>query len=159
MLGATLEMTDAVLSAVDSHLPKRLTSGLEHDRARLRADMADLGTPIVAGTSHVMIGTRAGALGALYVCEGSKLGARVLAPQVEAGLGLTARRGAAYLNGEGTAPGARWRAFVETLNSDVTGKADLKNALLAARRVFHLLIDSYEAARWPAICETRGSDR
>ncbi|MFW5654255.1 MAG: biliverdin-producing heme oxygenase [Roseicyclus sp.] len=158
MLGAMLGMTEAVLPAVDARLPPLLTAGLHRDRARLGADLADLGAPVPPPPSGIEVPSRAGALGALYVCEGSKLGARVLARQAEAGLGLTMDFGAAYLNGDGAAAGARWQGFVEALDRDVTGHGDMRDALRAARRVFHLLIDSYEAARWPILCETRGSD-
>ena len=53
-------------------------------------------------------------------------------------------RGASYLNGKGAAAGARWRAFVETLNRTVVRPDDLRGAVHTARGVFRLLIDSYE---------------
>lgn len=159
MVRATFEMTEAVIRAVDAYLPERLKSGIERDRVRLQADLAYLGMPSSVGSSGLEIGTKAGALGALYVCEGSKLGARVIARQVEAQLSLTAAHGASYLHGDQAAAGARWGAFIKILNSDVTGRAELQDALLAARRVFHLLIDSYETEKWQMTCKVPVSDR
>jgi heme oxygenase len=82
MVRTTFEMTEAVISAVNAYLPLRPNSGVERGRVRLDADMAYLGMPCSVGSSSLEIGTRAEALGALYICEGSKLGTRVLARQV-----------------------------------------------------------------------------
>ncbi len=51
----------------------------------------------------------AGFLGALYVLEGSTLGGRVLARQVEMVLKLTSGQGNAYFQGHGAATGALWK--------------------------------------------------
>jgi heme oxygenase len=83
-------------------------------------------------------------MGAVYVCEGARLGGRVLSRRVEAGLGLTPAHGAAYLAGEGAAAGARWRDFVAELNRAVTTPRDGARALHAARAVFALIIARYE---------------
>ena len=146
MLRTMLDMTETVLRAIDTCLPAQLTVGLEQDRARLRSDISDLGASVLPRASGIVIGSRAEALGALYVCEGSKLGARILARQAETGLGLTAEHGAAYLNAEGTASGARWQAFVATMNRDIVHPDDVHQALLAARSVFRIIVDRYKEA-------------
>lgn len=146
MLRANLDMTETVVCAVEPHLPGWLTSGLDRDRMRLRTDLADLGATCSPHAATVSIADRAGAMGAVYVCEGARLGGRVLARQVQETLGLTADHGAAYLGGEGGDTGARWRGFVDALNRDLARPDDLDRALLAARSIFALIIKSYEEA-------------
>lgn len=51
----------------------------------------------------------AGFLGALYVLEGSTLGGRILARQVETVLELTPGQGNAYFEGHGAATGVLWK--------------------------------------------------
>lgn len=144
MLRANLNMTETVLQAVEHSLPRGLIAGLEQDRARLGSDLVDLGTTCRPRAAAVDITGRAAAFGALYVCEGARLGGRVQAAQVKQRLGLTADYGAAYLNGDGSDAGARWRGFVATLNREVAGLDDLRQALLAARAIFTIIIMSYE---------------
>lgn len=57
----------------------------------------------------------AGFLGALYVFEGSTLGGRFLAKQVEAALGLVPGQGSAYFQGHGAATGPMWREVTEQI--------------------------------------------
>lgn len=51
------------------------------------------------------------AFGCAYVLEGATLGGRSLVPVVQARLGITAERGAAFLASYGDAVGEMWRAF------------------------------------------------
>ncbi len=69
-------------------------------------------------------------LGALYVLEGSTLGGRFLARQVETVLGLTPGQGNAYFVGHGPATSALWKeltaeiaAVPEVLSDDLVGAA------------------------------------
>jgi len=143
MLRANLDMTETVLQAVERSLPRPLVAGLERDRARLRSDLADLSAICPPRKTAMDTLGKPAALGALYVCEGARLGGRVLAAQVNDYLHLNADHGAAYLNGDGSGAGARWRGFVATLNRDVVGPDDLDRALSAARTVFNLIIANY----------------
>lgn len=146
MLRANLAMTESVRLAVEAHVPRWLTAGLDRDRARLCSDLADLGAAARPCASSLAISDRAGALGAIYVCEGARLGGRVLARQVEERLGMTAHHGASYLDGEGAGAGPRWQSFVATVNRELARPEDLDQALHAARTIFSLIIQSYEEA-------------
>lgn len=85
----------------------------------LQADCLALGVSARAAISvramPAMIDT-AGLLGALYVTEGSTLGGRLLSLRAAA-LGMTAERGAAFLNAYGATCGDRWRSFLAVLES------------------------------------------
>ncbi len=56
-------------------------------------------------------------LGCIYVLEGSALGARAMAPLVEAKLGLTKTRGATFFWGYGEEGKPLWRIFLNSLNA------------------------------------------
>ncbi|MGC4117255.1 MAG: biliverdin-producing heme oxygenase [Myxococcales bacterium] len=89
-------------------------------RALLEADLAWLG--IDAGRlpwcrSLPVLESEARALGALYVVEGSALGARVLSRRIGEALGLNPRRGLAFLAGGGEDVGPRWRRVVGGLEA------------------------------------------
>lgn len=146
MLRSNLIVTQAVARAAAPHLQAWLTLGLERDCGRLRADLADLGATCTMPAVRIEIGDAAGAMGAVYVMEGARLGGRVLARQVRTSLDLTDVRGAAYLNGEGDASGARWRHFVEALNAGIVSPGDIDRALGAARSTFGLIISTYGEA-------------
>ncbi|QMU28915.1 biliverdin-producing heme oxygenase [Adhaeribacter radiodurans] len=56
-----------------------------------------------------------GALGALYVMEGSTLGGKFISKIVYETLGFTPENGIAFFNGYGTQTGPKWKAFQEAL--------------------------------------------
>jgi heme oxygenase len=144
MLQANLRMTEATLRAIRPHLPAWMTQGLTDDCARLEADLARMGTGRPTMERVVPVHDRAAALGAAYVCEGARLGGRVLARRVREEIGFTADFGASYLNGGGADTGGRWRAFVEILNRELRTQGGIDRALCAARGVFMLIIEDYE---------------
>ena len=154
MLQANLAMTEAVLAAARPYLPEDMIRNLEQDRGRLRCDLAFLGSGPGLGpgaaSAPFALRDRAEAMGALYVCEGARLGGRVLARQVSERLGLGAENGAGYLSG-GADQSARWRDFQGALERELVTTPARKAALEAACRVFELIIRSYEGPG----CDTR----
>ncbi|MBS0252216.1 MAG: biliverdin-producing heme oxygenase [Proteobacteria bacterium] len=56
-------------------------------------------------------------LGCVYVLEGSALGARAMAPTVEARLGLTKTHGAEFFWGYGEGGKLLWRTFLASVNA------------------------------------------
>jgi heme oxygenase len=142
MLQANLAMTEAVLDAVAAHLPSSTTRDLRMDRARLLSDIKALGAEPRYRCESLVFASRSAALGALYVCEGARLGGRVLAKHAGARLGLSARHGAAYLNGSGD-QGARWHAFLALLDDELVAQSCRDHAVEAARQVFELIIRLY----------------
>ena len=118
---AWLEPTEQRLASALNHLVA------VHRRAgRLETDLAALGEPLPAsaGTAALPpLATEADALGCFYVLEGSALGGQIVSRHVERTLGLDARTGAAYFNGDGAATGSRWRAVCRTLDAYPAGPA------------------------------------
>lgn len=82
----------------------------------LAADLRDLGLAAIAPEAAPDVSSPSRALGALYVLEGSALGARVLLPQVRT-LGFDADHGARHLALQ--PKGAGWREFVTRLDAAV----------------------------------------
>jgi heme oxygenase (biliverdin-IX-beta and delta-forming) len=79
--------------------------------------------------------------GALYVIEGSSLGARVITKFLQSHLGLDASSGGRFHEGYGAATAANWRLFLDRLQSAVdSGEADLDEVLEGALQMFHLLL-------------------
>ena len=68
--------------------------------------------------------SRAYVLGAHYVVEGSALGGRGLARQLDALLGPHETAGRAFLNGHGVATGSVWRAYLTRLSAAPDGPGD-----------------------------------
>lgn len=94
--------------------------------AELTADLLDLGTQPEPATD-IPVYSRAEALGAIYVLEGSRLGGRVLARSVPAGL---PRR---FL---GAGEPSLWRVLIEVLDKNLVTEEQLSAATGAARAVF-----------------------
>lgn len=139
----------APLEAIQAELARGFAPDAPlRDRSRLLArDLAALGTaphelprcrelPALAGVE--------GLAGSLYVVEGASLGGQLVARAVEARLGLTAARGAAFFVGAGPATHARWRSFLAWLEA-VVGRGGSEPAIVeAACETFRAL------ARWSA---------
>ena len=106
-------------------------------------DLADLGliSPPVAQGAPGSILSEGGVWGALYVLEGSALGARVLQRRAEA-LGMTAQHGARHLAHQVSDNGAckTFLAILEAAPLDATEEAA---GLLAARRTFEQFDRAY----------------
>lgn len=79
------------------------------------------------------------AFGCAYVLEGATLGGRSLMPLVEARLGVTGERGAAFLASYGDAVGEMWRAFGAALNQYCADAGRRSRAAEAAIATFSAL--------------------
>lgn len=144
MLQSNLSVTETVYRATAPLLPPDMRENLAVDMRRLRQDLAELDVRPFDDDADLELHESAGAIGAMYVLEGARLGGRLLARRVEAELGLTAGRGAAYLNGDGADTGRRWRRFLIELEERLVSPEDLERALLGARATFSLVIRRYE---------------
>ncbi len=134
----------AVAAAVRPFLNHCFLEGLERDIARLDSDLRDLGGCADGGPASGAIGieSRAQAMGALYVMEGSRLGARLLSRRVSQMLGMSADRGACFLFGDGKAGALRWRQFVSQLDEAIVTKSELDAALAGTRRTFQYILQA-----------------
>lgn len=81
------------------------------------------------------------ALGALYVAEGSNLGAAFLLKHAEANLDLSTEFGARHLAGAPDGRGLRWRAFTAALDAVPLSDADEDCVTAGARRMFDRVSD------------------
>jgi heme oxygenase (biliverdin-IX-beta and delta-forming) len=103
-------------------LPAHLVAWFDARRraAAVRCDLRalDVAMPPPARLNLALHGTAA-AMGSLYVLEGSALGAQVIAPRLQARLGIAAHNGGAYFAGWGEHTGARWREFRRVLDEAV----------------------------------------
>ena len=131
-LGALYSVLEPWESFARLYHPAALTT-LVSDRRRaplLEEDLRQLDSPMPAiipfdpanipglanSSQHTdPAGVTASFLGAMYVVEGSSLGGQYLARHLEATLGLTGERGAAYFRGYGERTGALWQQFKAVL--------------------------------------------
>ena len=90
----------------------------------------------------------AGFLGALYVLEGSTLGGRILARQVETVLNLTPGQGNAYFQGHGAATGALWKEVTAEIAA-VPDDMSLR-VVDAARRTFAAFREALKGGGQPS---------
>lgn len=117
--------------------PRRRTHLLAADLLALGLAPGELDRLPVCPPIHLQ--DRAGALGAMYVLEGSTLGGQVVARHVVAELGLCAGQGCSYYTAHGAATGRMWRAFRQRLLDEDPG-ADAGAAMVrAAQRTFTCL--------------------
>ena len=144
MLQSNLAVTETVHRATEPLLPPHMREGLAVDALRLREDLVGLDARPYGDEAHLQLDEPAGAMGALYVLEGARLGGKLLARRVEAEFGLTAEHGATYLNGDGADTGRRWRQFLAALEERLASPDDLARAVAAARATFWLVIRQYE---------------
>lgn len=106
----------------------------------LADDLRDLGVVrLPAAGAPMRIPTRSAALGALYVLEGSALGARLLRRRAAA-LGFDESFGAGHLAAQVADP-TRWRRFLLLL--ETMAEIDRAEALRTAAAVFELAADCY----------------
>jgi heme oxygenase len=97
-----------------------------------------------------MITHEAEALGALYVIEGSSLGARHISRHLQARLGLEAASGASFFAGHGDQTGAWWLRFKEVLRGQLATPEQQALAVEGARQTFASL------NRWFALTLAHG---
>lgn len=119
------------------------------------ADLADLGAAVPRDQRASEAVAMPGALGWLYVSEGSTLGAAFLFKQAKEDLGLSAEFGARNLAAYPEGRMVVWRRFVASLDSDQFSAADhdliVAGAFAAYKRFGELLqrefaLESAEAA-------------
>lgn len=108
-------------------------------------DLQDLGMQAEGLAEQIQLDdlTLAQAVGWLYVIEGSKLGAAMLAKEVTQ-LGLDADFGARFLAGPGNGRGSQWREFmqaVEALQLNADEELELYQGAKDAFAVAHQLLD------------------
>lgn len=101
---------------------------------RLGADLRALGVSAAQPDPVPPPGSRAEALGRLYVLEGSALGGRVIRKQVaRAGDDLT---GLSFLDPYGDRLGETWRAFLAVLEREAPGEIERRRVVAGARTAF-----------------------
>ncbi|MCW3796689.1 biliverdin-producing heme oxygenase [Sphingomonas sp. BN140010] len=119
-----------------------------NDRRRgeaLAADLDDLGLPRAAPDGPIVVVEPARALGWLYVLEGSRLGASVLAGRLLANPDEQCRRASRYLrHGRG---GGLWPSFLSVLEASKLSHVEFDAALAGALELFAL----FEAAAVAAL--------
>ncbi len=74
-----------------------------------------------------------GALGALYVMEGSIMGGRIIVQMLEKG-GIT--EGVSFFSGYGESTGTMWQRFTEVLNKHAVTNEDEEEAIAVANATF-----------------------
>jgi heme oxygenase len=106
------------------HLPFEIASGIATGRTDwLKADLAAFGFSVEMCLalpycrSFPTPVSQDYLLGALYVVEGSALGGRTLARQLDGLLGAGATSGRLFFNGHGAATGIMWRDYLTRLSA------------------------------------------
>jgi heme oxygenase len=106
--------------------------------AALRADLADLGVTDVALATAPPLAGAAQMFGALYVLEGSRLGAKMLVGDLLAGGSERIQAATRYLrHGEGH---RLWQSFLTHLETSQPARACPGEAIAGARMAFALFI-------------------
>lgn len=149
-LAATWRARVVIEGALDAYGAQTIFSWWPQRRllTAIAADIADLRgpdpTPELGYRSPVRITTSAQALGALYVLEGSALGARILIRRA-AVLGMTALFGARHMAAQVAMPTA-WPEFLRMLEATYIDSNDEDGCSAAALATFELFALSYETA-------------
>lgn len=107
----------------------------------VRADLSDLDLPPPPTPAAVAPPSAHAALGWLYCCEGSNLGAAFLFKQSQQ-IGLSAERGARHLSAHPDGRGLHWRQFVALLDGLELSESQREEAVGGAVAAF----DFYRAA-------------
>jgi len=107
----------------------------------VRADLSDLGLPHPPTPAAVAPPSAHAALGWLYCCEGSNLGAAFLFKQGQQ-IGLSAEKGARHLAAHPDGRGLHWRQFVDLLDGLELTESQREEAVGGAVAAF----DLYRAA-------------
>ncbi|MDI2091509.1 biliverdin-producing heme oxygenase [Commensalibacter oyaizuii] len=99
---------------------------------KVKEDMLDLNMEIPTAPTPIQIQNVSAAIGALYVVEGSKLGAKYLLHHVEK-FGLSDQFGARHLGPDEEGRGVSWRSFQKAID---TANIDIPVAVKAAEQTF-----------------------
>lgn len=103
----------------------------------IRIDLEHLHASIPEGTTSIpVIVTVAQALGALYVMEGSTLGARFISATLKEVLAVDASNGALFFNGYGAETGAKWALFKQALTDYSTDRQKEDEVISSANETF-----------------------
>lgn len=122
---------DLALARIVADLPDRNRFAL------IREDMADLEIPVPNGAPQPVADDSSGAIGWLYVAEGSKLGAGILARLAET-MGLGASFGARHLRPDAAGRGRSWAAFQGAIDG---AQLDPARSVAGAEQGFRRVID------------------
>lgn len=97
--------------------------------------LQDSGAAIKTCAHLPSIDSKAEAFGALYVLEGSTLGGRMIAKMLLRNPAVSLNGGLHFFNGYGEATAAKWKLFLEVLDT----QAELSSIVAAANQTFLLL--------------------
>jgi heme oxygenase len=122
----------------------------DHDRrGALAADLAKLGEDAPVGRAVAFpVADFAAALGALYVVEGSSLGGRFIAPELESALGPIPL---AYYSGAGRAHPRPWRSVQAALAAFDSAGGDRDAVVAGAQDAFAFLTDCARDQDWATV--------
>lgn len=145
IIHGALEPHLARLRTTDSRFARFMDADL-FQAERARADLEHLGASagIACDATRSYLGdverwareTPVALLGAYYVFEGSKNGARYIARALGRALSLTPQAGMAYLDPHGDSQRERWMRFRETVNACEWSAAEAELMVAAAQRTF-----------------------
>lgn len=147
VLAAFQGFWQGIESRVNQSLPARLQMEFEGRwRAeRLREDLIRLGMSshevdqLPRCTHWPVIDSPAAALGAMYVIEGSTLGAKHISRHLHERLKLDASTGASFFSGHGDQTGSLWLRFKTRLCEELSSEPEQERAVLGARQTFSTL--------------------
>lgn len=118
--------------------PRRKAHLLAADLLCLGLRQSSIDALVLPCAPCVPMATRADALGAMYVLEGSSLGGQLIARRVSAVLGLGPQSGCSYYGAYGSAVGTMWRDFRARLLAASSPEADDAMARTALCTFEHL---------------------
>ena len=149
-LGAAAKESPAVRAVVEQVGKKTpvLSDDLDRLAEVVAADSPALRAAVAALVRVVSQVDEAALLGALYVLEGSSLGATVLLPRLQQALGLK-DEGLSYYRGHGAETRSRWNAFGERMDEALAAPAAQEVAIASARTTFaglRAIFDAISAA-------------
>lgn len=137
----------ALYSAAESALGSHDFSALGFNYGACRrsqlieSDLSDIGVDLVNLRNAIRpkapaLPTIEHALGCIYVLEGSALGARAMAPEVETKLGLTGTYGAKFFWGYGEEGKPIWRAVLASINAIDPVSSEAERVIQSAQATF-----------------------
>ncbi|RYY57808.1 MAG: hypothetical protein EOO09_00855 [Chitinophagaceae bacterium] len=105
---------------IETYLDNSVLPDLEGRRKTswILDDLHSLGQdgPVAEDPGAPLITSRADALGALYVMEGSSLGGKVICKMIGENLGLQATTSLSFFYGYGGQTGSKWKEFLQALD-------------------------------------------
>lgn len=124
---------DAAPLYSDSNIAAIIPNLCQRNRfEKVKEDLYDLGVPTPSPLQAPVFTNISSAIGALYVIEGSKLGAKYLLHYVKM-IGLSDQYGAKHLGADNEGRGASWRSFQTAIDN---ANIDVSVAVHAAEKTF-----------------------